>query len=79
MTNEADNARQDLKEPDQAAAAKRERNASRRSLLAQFSSVLALAISFLALAVGAYQTRLMQGPGARERLAAPRGRLQSYG
>ncbi len=39
----------------------REKNASRRSLIAQFSSVLALGISFLALAVGAYQTRLMQG------------------
>ncbi len=33
---------------------------TRRSQIAQFSSVLALAISFLALAVGAYQTRLMQ-------------------
>jgi hypothetical protein len=33
---------------------------SRRSQIAQFSGVLALAISFLALAVGAYQTRLMQ-------------------
>jgi hypothetical protein len=33
---------------------------SRRSQIAQFSSVLALGISFLALAVGAYQTRLMQ-------------------
>lgn len=33
---------------------------SRRSQIAQLSSVLALAISFLALALGAYQTRLMQ-------------------
>jgi hypothetical protein len=30
------------------------------STLAQFSSVLALSVSFLALAIGAYQTRLMQ-------------------
>lgn len=47
--------------PGPASATAQEKNASRRSLIAQFSSVLALGISFLALAVGAYQTRLMQG------------------
>ena len=31
-----------------------------RSTLAQFGSIIALSVSFLALAIGAYQTRLMQ-------------------
>ncbi|QBB70454.1 hypothetical protein ELE36_08775 [Pseudolysobacter antarcticus] len=50
--------------PESASTAIDASNASRKSArlarIAEFGSVLALAISFLALATGAYQTRLMQ-------------------